>query len=34
MGESAAYMTVLASGDYRVKGTVSETNVQNLSVEQ
>ena len=34
MGESAAYMTILAVGDYRVKGTVSETNVQFLSEEQ
>lgn len=33
-GETAAYMTVLAVGDYRVKGTVSETNVQFLSEEQ
>ncbi len=33
-GEAAAYMTVLAVGDYRVKGTVSETNVQFLSEEQ
>ncbi|MCI8483379.1 MAG: efflux RND transporter periplasmic adaptor subunit [Lachnospiraceae bacterium] len=33
-GETAAYMTVLAVGDYRVKGTVSETNIQMLSEEQ
>ena len=34
MGESTAYMTVLAVGDYRVKGTVTETNVQFLSEGQ
>ena len=33
-GEAAAYMTILAVGDYRVKGTVSEMNVQMLSEEQ
>ncbi len=33
-GEEEAYMTVLAVGDFRVKGTVSETNVQMLSEEQ
>lgn len=33
-GESAAYMTILAVGDYRVKGTVTETNVQFLSEGQ
>lgn len=33
-GDTAAYMTVLAVGDYRVKGTVSETNIQMLSEEQ
>ncbi len=33
-GEEAAYMTILAVGDFRVKGTVSETNVQMLSEEQ
>lgn len=33
-GEEAAYMTVLAVGDYRVKGTVSEMNIQMLSEEQ
>lgn len=33
-GESAPYMTVLAVGDYRVKGTVTETNVQFLSEGQ
>ncbi|MEY8391317.1 efflux RND transporter periplasmic adaptor subunit [Lachnospiraceae bacterium] len=33
-GEDTSYMTVLAVGDFRVKGTVSETNVQMLSEEQ
>lgn len=33
-GEAAAYMTVIAVGDYRVKGTVSETNIQMLSEDQ
>lgn len=33
-GDTAAYITVLAVGDYRVKGTVSETNIQMLSEEQ
>lgn len=33
-GEDTAYMTVLAVGDYRVKGTVSEMNIQMLSEEQ
>ena len=33
-GETVAYMTVLAVGDYRVKGSVTETNVQFLSEEQ
>lgn len=32
--EDSAYMTVLAVGDFRVKGTVSESNVQMLSEEQ
>ncbi len=34
MGEDTSYMTVLAVGDFRIKGTVSETNVQMLSEEQ
>lgn len=34
MGEDTSYMTVLAVGDFRVKGTVTETNVQMLSEEQ
>lgn len=29
-GDGSAYMTILAVGDYRVKGTVSETNVWSL----
>ena len=33
-GEDNSYMTVLAVGDFRVKGTVSETNIQMLSEEQ
>lgn len=33
-GDTAAYISVLAVGDYRVKGTVSETNIQMLSEEQ
>lgn len=33
-GEDDSYMTILAVGDFRVKGTVSETNVQMLSEEQ
>ncbi len=32
--DDSAYMTILAVGDYRVKGTVSETNVQMLSEQQ
>ena len=34
MSEDDSYMTVLAVGDFRVKGTVSETNVQMLFEEQ
>ncbi len=33
-GENAAYMTVIAVGDFRVKGTVSELNIQMLSQDQ
>ena len=33
-GDMAAYITVLAVGDFRVKGTVSETNIQMLSEQQ
>ena len=33
-GDDSAYITVLAVGDYRVKGTVSESNVQMLSEQQ
>ncbi len=33
-GEDDSYMTILAVGDFRVKGTVSETNIQMLSEEQ
>lgn len=33
-GDDSSYMTVLAVGDFRIKGTVSETNVQMLSEEQ
>ena len=33
-GESSAYMTVIAVGDFRVKGTVSELNIQMLSQDQ
>ena len=29
-GDGSAYMTILAVGDYRVKGTISETNVWSL----
>ena len=32
--EDSAYMTILAVGDFRVKGTVSESNVQMLSEQQ
>lgn len=32
--EESAYMTILAVGDFRVKGTVSESNVQMLSEQQ
>ncbi len=34
MGNSAAYMTILATGDYRIKGTVSEQNVWSLTEGQ
>ncbi|MEY8516291.1 efflux RND transporter periplasmic adaptor subunit [Lachnospiraceae bacterium 29-84] len=34
MGETAAYITVLAVGDFRVKGTVSELNMQFISEGQ
>lgn len=30
MGNTAAYMTILATGDYRIKGTVSEQNVGSI----
>ncbi len=33
-GQSAAYMTVLATGDYRVKGTISEQNVWSVTEGQ
>lgn len=33
-GQSAAYMTVLATGDYRIKGTISEQNVFMISEGQ
>lgn len=32
--DESAYMTILAVGDFRVKGTVSESNVQMLSEQQ
>ncbi len=34
MGEKTSYMTVIAVGDFRVKGTVSELNIQTLSQDQ
>ena len=34
MGNSAAYMTILATGDYRIKGTVSEQSVWSISEGQ
>ncbi len=33
-GSDNSYMTILAVGDYRIKGTVSESNVQMLSEDQ
>ena len=33
-GNSAAYMTILATGDYRIKGTVSEQNVWSITEGQ
>lgn len=33
-GNSSAYMTILATGEYRVKGTIDEMNVYNLNVGQ
>lgn len=33
-GNTAAYMTILATGDYRIKGTVSEQNIGTLSEGQ
>lgn len=33
-GENSAYMTIIAVGDFRVKGTVSELNIQMLSQDQ
>lgn len=34
MGNSVAYMTILATGDYRIKGTVSEQSVWSISEGQ
>ncbi len=34
MGNSVAYMTILATGDYRIKGTVSEQNVWSITEGQ
>lgn len=34
MGNSVAYMTILATGDYRIKGTVSEQNVLSITEGQ
>ena len=34
MGNSAAYMTILATGDYRIKGTISEQSVWELAEGQ
>lgn len=34
MGNSVAYMSILATGDYRIKGKVSEQNVWNLTEGQ
>lgn len=34
MGNAVAYMTILATGDYRIKGTVSEQSVQSLTEGQ
>lgn len=31
-GESSAYITILAEGDYRIKGSVNEQNLQNLQL--
>lgn len=33
-GNASAYMTILATGEYRVKGTIDEMNVYNLNVGQ
>lgn len=33
-GNTAAYMTILATGDYRIKGTINEQNVWNLTEGQ
>lgn len=33
-GNDNSYMTILAVGDYRIKGTISESNVQMLSEDQ
>ncbi|WP_075720795.1 efflux RND transporter periplasmic adaptor subunit [Roseburia sp. 499] len=33
-GNASAYMTILATGDYRIKGTVSEQNIASLSQGQ
>ena len=34
MGNSTAYMTILATGDFRIKGTVSEQNIASLTEGQ